>query len=148
MAMLIIHLNRIKASKGVTLKLISLLFLLVFSFNSYGLFDSGNKDLEGLLESEKNTINVFRNNARSVVFVSNIKVARPGIFDFFHQHHQNQEVPAGAGSGFVWDKKGHIVTNYHVVANGDKFVVTFHKDKEQYPAEIVGVESRKDLGYI
>ena len=29
----------------------------------------------------------------------------------------SMEVPLGAGSGFVWDDKGHIVTNYHVVRN-------------------------------
>lgn len=31
----------------------------------------------------------------------------------------SQEVPAGTGSGFVWDKLGHIVTNYHVIRNAE-----------------------------
>ena len=58
------------------------------------------------------------------------------------------EVPTGAGSGFVWDKAGHIVTNYHVVAKGSRFMISFHKDKKQYPATIVGVESRKDIAVL
>lgn len=37
------------------------------------------------------------------------------------------EVPQGSGSGFVWDKEGHIVTNYHVIrgASDLRLVGTF-----------------------
>src|SRR5690606_4866520 len=58
------------------------------------------------------------------------------------------EVPAGAGSGFLWDKEGHIVTNYHVVEDGDKFTVSFHNDKKQYKAKLVGAEPLKDLAVL
>lgn len=34
------------------------------------------------------------------------------------------EVPAGTGSGFVWDNLGHIVTNYHVIRNSETATVT------------------------
>ena len=40
-------------------------------------------------------------------------------------------MPQGAGSGFIWDDKGHIITNFHVVQGGNSFVVTFHNDKKQ-----------------
>ena len=102
-----------------------------------------NPDTRKLLENEKNTIEIFQKNAQAVVYVSNILLARRSLFD-----HVGTEVPAGAGSGFVWDKLGHIVTNYHVVARASKFMITFHKDKKQYPASIVGVEPRKDIAVL
>lgn len=102
------------------------------------------KERTDLLESEKNTIGLFENNVRSVVNVSNIRIARSGWW--FHS--EEMEVPAGAGSGFVWDDQGHIVTNYHVIANGDSFVVSFHKDKETYDAEVVGIYPQKDIAVL
>ena len=124
----------------------SLLFiLLIVSSESYGLFSttSRNPDAAELLESEKNTIGVFKTNAPSVVYVANIRLAQRHFFD-----HIKTQVPAGAGSGIVWDKEGHIVTNYHVVHEGDKFVITFHNDKTEYPAVIRGVAPRKDIAVL
>lgn len=99
---------------------------------------------KGLLEDERNTISLFQQNVKSVVNVSNIRIARSGWW--FHS--EEMEVPAGAGSGFVWDEEGHIVTNYHVIANGDSFVVSFHQDKETYDAEVVGVYPQKDIAVL
>jgi S1-C subfamily serine protease len=109
---------------------------------NYALF--GSEEKAQLLESEKNTIGIFEKNVRSVVNVSNMRIARTGWW--FHS--EEMEVPAGAGSGFVWDDKGHIVTNYHVIANGDSFVVSFHKDKETYEAEVVGTYPQKDIAVL
>jgi S1-C subfamily serine protease len=53
----------------------------------------------------------------------------------------------GLGSGFVWDKEGHIVTNAHVVADAEKIVVTFHDDTT-VPAEVVGTDRHSDLAVI
>ncbi len=97
-----------------------------------------------LLDSEKNTIGVFQRNVNSVVNVSNMRIARSGWW--FHS--EELEVPAGAGSGFVWDKDGHIVTNFHVIQGGDSFVVSFHKDKETYEAEVVGAYPQKDIAVL
>ncbi|MBC98238.1 MAG: 2-alkenal reductase [Halobacteriovoraceae bacterium] len=97
-----------------------------------------------LLQSEKNTISVFQKNVKSVVNVSNIRIARSGWW--FHA--EEFEVPAGAGSGFVWDKEGHIVTNFHVIQGGDSFVVSFHQDKETYEAEVVGTYPQKDIAVL
>lgn len=66
-----------------------------------------------------------------MVNVSNIKRAQ-------NWRYGTIDVPKGSGSGFVWDSEGHIVTNYHVVHEGDKFVVSFHKDKKQYHAKLIG----------
>jgi S1-C subfamily serine protease len=93
-----------------------------------------------LLESERNTIDVFRQVSPSVVYVANSKVSRAFLF-------QAEETPQGAGSGFIWDERGHIVTNYHVVHGGEKFSVAL-SDGTTYDAELVGVEPRKDLAVL
>ncbi len=120
--------------------------IIIFTFQGHGFFSSFSskaEDSSGLLESEKNTIQIFKKNASSIVHVSNIQLARRSFFD-----HIKKKVPAGAGSGLVWDKKGHIVTNYHVVRGGDKFIITFHNDKTEYPAVIQGVAPRKDIAVL
>lgn len=143
------------------IKLLTALSAFALAFNSFALFGIGedekkpskaltNREQElaveqlNLLQSEKNTIQVFEENVKSVVNVSNIRIARTGWW--FHS--EEMEVPAGAGSGFVWDEKGHIVTNYHVIANGDSFIISFHKDKETYEAEVVGTYPQKDIAVL
>jgi S1-C subfamily serine protease len=64
-----------------------------------------------LEESENRRIEVFERNAPSVVFIDTFSEKQ----DVFSPN--VMEVPLGTGSGFVWDKDGHIVTNYHVVKN-------------------------------
>jgi len=124
------------------MKYIALAFLLIlFANNIYALPFSGEQ--KAMLESEKNTIHVFQNTVQSVVNVSNLKKARRGWFDM-----QAIEVPAGAGSGFVWDEEGHIVTNFHVVQGGDKFLINFKGDKKQYEAKLVGAEPKKDTAVL
>ena len=63
---------------------------------------------------------VFKRVSPSVVAVANNALVRRGFFDF-----QLYEVPQGAGSGFVWDKQGHIISNYHVVHQANTLTVTF-----------------------
>jgi len=53
----------------------------------------------------------------------------------------------GSGSGFVWDKEGHIITNNHVVAGADKITVQF-ADGSMVPAELVGADPDSDLAVI
>lgn len=53
----------------------------------------------------------------------------------------------GLGSGFVWDKEGHIVTNNHVVAGADKITVTFH-DGLSVAGEVVGTDPHSDLAVV
>ena len=94
-----------------------------------------------LLEDERNTIDVFSENSASVVFIRNVKVQwNPWLRD-------NAEVQQGTGSGFVWDREGHIVTNYHVVRGGERFVVTF-ADGTSYDAEPIGGDMSKDLAVL
>ena len=53
----------------------------------------------------------------------------------------------GAGSGFVWDNEGHIVTNNHVVADADKISVTFY-DGTTVSGEVVGTDPDSDLAVV
>jgi S1-C subfamily serine protease len=91
-------------------------------------------------EDERNTIAVFRAAAPSTVFVTQTRI----VVDFLGDE---QEVPAGSGSGFVWDEAGHIVTNYHVVEGARALRVTFQNQKT-FDGTLVGVEPRKDIAVI
>jgi S1-C subfamily serine protease len=95
----------------------------------------------GLLEDERNTIEVFRHCSASVAYVTNNAVQR----DFFTA--DVVEVPQGSGSGFLWDTKGHVVTNFHVVQNGQAFSIAL-ADGKHYNADLVGVEPFKDLAVL
>ena len=57
------------------------------------------------------------------------------------------EVPQGAGSGFVWDENGYIVTNYHVIAEAQGRRVTL-ADQSTWSAKLVGVEPDKDIAVL
>ena len=93
------------------------------------------------IEDERNTIAVFKAAAPSTVFVTQTRV----VYDFLAG--TTEEVPAGSGSGFVWDDQGHVVTNFHVVKDAESLMVTFTNDKT-FPARVVGVEPRKDIAVI
>src|SRR3569832_2882273 len=93
-----------------------------------------------LLPEEQNTISVFREAAPSVVFVTNVALEQNQYMDEF-------AVPQGAGSGYVWDKEGHIVTNFHVVQGGDAFLVTFD-DQTQVQSKLVGTDANKDIAVL
>lgn len=74
--------------------------------------------------------------------VANI-VTRAVEYDFFFG-----PVPTGgAGSGFLIDEKGHILTNYHVVENAQNIEVTFG-DQARYDARLIGADQRNDVALI
>ncbi|OUR98899.1 hypothetical protein A9Q84_05660 [Halobacteriovorax marinus] len=116
----------------------TIILILLLSISSLTLANSRN-----LLEDEKNTVSIFENTVKSVVNVTNIRKVRGGLFDY-----DATEVPVGAGTGFVWDKNGHIITNFHVIEGGDSFLVGFHGDKKQYKARLVGKVSNKDVAVL
>ncbi len=95
----------------------------------------------GLLDNERNTIDIFRRVSNSVVYITNRQLRR----DPFSMN--VSEIPAGTGSGFIWDKQGHVVTNFHVVQNGNSFTVTL-ADGMTYPAALIGTEPTKDLAVL
>lgn len=96
---------------------------------------------EDLTDHERRTIEVFRQAAPSVVFITNLRV-RGG------QLHRNALLDkTGTGSGFVWDDQGHIVTNFHVIKGGNVARVMF-SDQTIYDARIVGHAADKDLAVL
>ena len=60
---------------------------------------------------------------------------------------EDDSIPTGVGSGFVFDKKGHIITNAHVVEDATKVVVTF-LDGRSYNAEVIGYDEFTDIAVI
>jgi S1-C subfamily serine protease len=94
-----------------------------------------------LTEDEQNTIDIVKKTKNSVVFITNMQY----VSDFFFQ--SDQPVARGSGSGFVWDDKGHIVTNFHVIEDGDKFIVSLPNQK-QVEAKLVGREPAKDIAVL
>lgn len=94
-----------------------------------------------LIENEKNTVNVFQKTSPLVVFVHNFASYR----DFYSL--RATQVQQGTGSGFIWDSKGHIVTNFHVIRNASQISVTLNNGKT-IKAKRVGVEPRKDLAVL
>lgn len=97
--------------------------------------------IRGLTPDEQNNIDVFEQTNKSVVYVTNSQIQR----DFFTLN--IYEIPAGAGTGFVWDQNGLIVTNFHVIQNASKIKITLW-DHSSWDGEIVGTAPHKDLAVI
>jgi S1-C subfamily serine protease len=96
---------------------------------------------EELGVGEKNRIALFERTWRSVVHITTL-ATRNDPFSF-----RALEVPSGTGSGFMWDKQGHIVTNFHVIKGASNARVTF-ADQSTLPAELVGYSPRNDLAVL
>ena len=95
------------------------------------------------LEAEQNVIDVFRAAAPATVFVTKKQLVRDLSM-------RALEIPAGTGTGFLWDAQGHVVTNYHVVDSGrgqGRFSVTLHSQKT-YDAELLGGDPNKDVAVL
>jgi len=88
---------------------------------------------------EQNNINIYRKNIASVVNIT----SRAMTFDFFYGLVPQE----GQGSGFIIDKDGHILTNYHVIADARQVEVTLH-NRKRYRATIVGTDPTHDLAVI
>jgi S1-C subfamily serine protease len=94
-----------------------------------------------LTDDEQNTIDVVKKSRNSVVYITNIQLVR----DFFFG--SEEKMPRGAGSGFVWDREGHIVTNFHVIEDGVEFQVTL-PNQEQRQAKLIGKDESKDIAVL
>jgi S1-C subfamily serine protease len=94
---------------------------------------------EPLDGEEQTNISVYRKNIGSVVNVTSKAVA----FDFFYGLVPQE----GQGSGFIIDKDGHVLTNYHVIADARTVEVTLH-NRKKYRATVVGSDRSHDLAII
>mmetsp|Transcript_9986 Transcript_9986/g.14008 ORF Transcript_9986/g.14008 Transcript_9986/m.14008 type:complete len:464 (-) Transcript_9986:260-1651(-) len=98
-----------------------------------------------LSEDENRVVQTFKRASPSVAYISTF--VQPRSFSL-----QGTNVPAGTGTGFLWDNRGHVVTNYHVVASSGSVPKTV-KVKCQGMAKacdatVVGVEPEKDLAVL
>jgi S1-C subfamily serine protease len=94
---------------------------------------------EPLDQEEQNNISVYHKNIGSVVNVTSKVVA----FDFFYGLVPQE----GQGSGFIIDHQGHVLTNYHVIADARQVEVTLH-NRKKYRATVIGSDRSHDLAII
>ena len=89
---------------------------------------------------EQENIRIYEKSSRAVVNISNIAVN----YDFFYR-----AIPAesGSGTGFIIGESGIIVTNYHVVENASKLVVTL-SNNSQWPGKLIGADPNNDLAIV
>ena len=93
-----------------------------------------------LLEEEKNMVALFERAAPSVAYITTERLEQTGFFTV--------GVAQGAGSAFVWDNAGHVVTNYHVIENARKVLVLLDVGKDPLPADVVGGAPEYDLAVV
>ncbi|MBP6764190.1 MAG: trypsin-like peptidase domain-containing protein [Rubrivivax sp.] len=94
-----------------------------------------------LAADEQAHIDIFKRNSASVVHITSLGVQR----DMFSMN--VQQVPRGTGTGFVWDDKGHIVTNFHVIQGATAARVTL-ADQSSFDAQLVGLFADRDLAVL
>ena len=89
---------------------------------------------------EQENIRIYEKSSRAVVNISKIAVN----YDFFYR-----AIPAesGSGTGFIIGKSGIILTNYHVVENASKLVVTL-SNNSQWPGKLIGADPNNDLAIV
>ena len=89
-----------------------------------------------LAESEQGTIELFETAGPSVVYINTAgRVFDPWTRNVF-------DVPQGSGSGFVWDDQGHVVTNFHVIANAARAKVVLG-DQREFDAFVAEMAKQK-----
>ena len=89
---------------------------------------------------EENNIAVYKRVLPSVVNITSTAL----VFDFFYGTVPQQ----GQGSGFILDKSGHILTNYHVVAGANRGVEVQLSDKRKFAAHVIGTDRTHDLALL
>ena len=89
---------------------------------------------------ELNNISVYKRVLPSVVNITSTTL----VFNFFYgavpQH--------GQGSGFILDKNGHILTNFHVIEGANRGISVQLSNKRRYPAKVVGSDKIHDLALL
>ena len=89
---------------------------------------------------ELNNINVYKRVLPSVVNITSTTL----VFDFFYGVVPQQ----GQGSGFILDKAGHVLTNYHVIEGANRGIEVMLSNKHRYDARIIGADRVHDLALL
>ncbi len=88
--------------------------------------------------------NLILEKPKTLSLIEIFEKSEPGVV---RVNTQTNNGTGGVGSGFVFDKKGHIITNAHVIDDATKIVITF-LDGRSYNAEIIGMDKYTDIGVI
>ena len=103
---------------------------------------------ETAMQSQIDEINnLILTESKTLSLIEIFEKAEPGVVRVNIQRNQTENEVGVVGSGFVFDKRGHIITNAHVIKDSTKTVVTF-LDGRSYNAEIIGVDEYTDIGVI
>ena len=89
---------------------------------------------------EQNNIAIYKRVLPSVVNITSTAL----VFDFFYGTVPQQ----GQGSGFILDKAGHILTNFHVVAGANRGIEVQLSDKRKFSAHVIGSDRTHDLALL
>ena len=139
-------LSRRRISPFLILLVIFFLFWLIFYRHKPAVYDPDAAPRAvtargDLADDEKNTIELFQSVSPSVVYITSVELRR-NIFSL-----NVYEIPRGTGSGFIWDREGRIVTNYHVIEDASRVEVTL-ADGTTAKAVLVGVAPDNDLAVL
>jgi len=96
---------------------------------------------------EINNLILRESESKTLSLIEIFEKAEPGVVRVNIQKNETESDVGGVGSGFVFDKKGHIITNAHVIDDATKTIVTF-LDGRSYNAEIIGIDEYTDIGVI
>jgi len=94
-----------------------------------------------IADEEQQTVALFERASPSVVNINTLERK----LDLYSR--RVFEKPRGSGSGFLWDDRGHVVTNYHVIRGASGAQVVLH-DQSVHRAELVGVSPDHDLAVL
>jgi S1-C subfamily serine protease len=96
-----------------------------------------------LAEDEKTTIDIFKRASPAVVHITTLE--RRLVRDRFTL--RPLDIPQGTGSGFVWDERGYVVTNLHVISDANRVEVTLD-DETTWEGRLVGFEPDYDIAVL
>jgi S1-C subfamily serine protease len=103
---------------------------------------------ETAMQSQIDEINnLVLTKSKTLSLIEIFEKTEPGVVRINTHKNQTENEVGGVGSGFVFDKKGHIITNAHVIEDATKTVVTF-LDGRSYNAKIIGIDKHTDIGVI
>jgi S1-C subfamily serine protease len=89
---------------------------------------------------EQNNIAIYKKVLPSVVNITSTTL----VYNFFYGTVPQQ----GQGSGFILDKAGHVLTNYHVIADANRGIKVQLSNKRNYDAKVVGTDRTHDLALL
>ncbi|MDX1564127.1 MAG: trypsin-like peptidase domain-containing protein [Phycisphaeraceae bacterium] len=92
-------------------------------------------------EDEQTTVKLFEEASPSVVFITTL-ARRLNLWT-----RNVSEIPRGTGTGFFWDRSGHVVTNYHVLRGATSAKIMLY-DQSEYDAKLVGFSADHDLAVL